>query len=426
MAAEGGGTFMERTIFHIDMNSCYASIECLHRPELRDKPVAVGGDVEKRRGIILAKNEHAKKYNIKTGEVLWQAKQKCPELVILPPRFDLYIRFSRLAREIYAEYSNQVESFGIDEAWVDVTGTQKLMELGGEELAHEIRNRIKFELGVTVSIGVSFNKIFAKLGSDYKKPDAVTVFTRKNFREIIWPLPASDLLYVGPATKRKLKGYGIVTIGQIAQTPPETLQKWFGKWGLVLSSFANGLDTSPVARTGEDALIKSVGNSTTAPRDLVDEEDASIIFWMLAESVAERLREGGFMCRTVQISLRDNELFSFERQVRLPTPTFLASELHAAAMRLLRAHYNWRRPLRSIGIRGTDLVPATTPVQLNMFENPERQIRRARLEMAMDDIRRRFGHYAIGRAGTYVDPTLTQVNAKDDHTIHPVGYFKAV
>jgi DNA polymerase-4 len=331
-----------------------------------------------------------------------------------------------MAREIYMDYSDQIESFGIDEAWVDVTGTQKLMELGGEELAHEIRNRIKFELGVTVSIGVSFNKIFAKLGSDYKKPDAVTVFTRKNFREIIWPLPASDLLYVGPATKRKLKGYGIVTIGQIAQTPPETLQKWFGKWGLVLSSFANGLDTSPVARTGEDALIKSVGNSTTAPRDLVDEEDASIIFWMLAESVAERLREGGFMCRTVQISLRDNELFSFERQVRLPTPTFLASELHAAAMRLLRAHYNWRRPLRSIGIRGTDLVPATTPVQLNMFENPERQIRRARLEMAMDDIRRRFGHYAIGRAGTYVDPTLTQVNAKDDHTIHPVGYFKAV
>jgi DNA polymerase-4 len=417
---------VERTIFHIDMNSFYASVECLHRPELRDKPVAVGGDAEKRRGIILAKNEHAKKYNIKTGEVLWQARQKCPELVVLPPRFDLYLRFSRMAREIYMDYSDQIESFGIDEAWVDVTGTPKLDELGAEGLAHEIRRRVKFELGVTVSIGVSFNKIFAKLGSDYKKPDAVTVFTRENFREKIWPLPASDLLYVGPATRRKLKSYGIVTIGQLAQTPPETLGKWFGKWGLVLSSFANGLDASPVARTGEEALIKSVGNSTTAPRDLTCDEDASIIFWMLAESVAERLREGGFMCRTVQITLRDNELFSFERQMKLPSPTCLASELHDTAMRLMRAHYNWRRPLRSVGIRGTDLVPATTPVQLDMFENPERQMRRVRLEQAMDEIRRRFGHYAIGRAGTYADPTLTQINAKDEHTIHPVGYFKAV
>jgi len=426
MASRGGDAQVERTIFHIDMNSFYASVECLHRPELRDKPVAVGGDVEKRRGIILAKNEHAKKFGIKTGEVIWQARQKCPELVVLPPRFDLYLRFSRMAREIYADYSDQIESFGIDEAWVDVTGTPKLAELGAEALAHEIRKRVKFELGVTVSVGVSFNKIFAKLGSDYKKPDAVTVFTRGNFREKIWPLPASELLYVGPATRRKLKSYGIETIGQLAQTPPETLRKWFGKWGLVLSSFANGLDTSPVARTGEEALIKSVGNSTTAPRDLTCDEDASIIFWMLAESVAERLREGGFMCRTVQITLRDNELFSFERQMKLPEPTFLASELHAAAMRLLRAHYNWRRPLRSVGIRGTDLVPATTPVQLSLFENPEKQIRRARLEQAMDEIRRRFGHYAIGRAGTYVDPTLTQINAKDEHTIHPVGYFKAV
>ena len=426
MASRGGDAQVERTIFHIDMNSFYASVECLHRPELRDKPVAVGGDVEKRRGIILAKNEHAKKFGIKTGEVIWQARQKCPELVVLPPRFDLYLRFSRMAREIYADYSDQIESFGIDEAWVDVTGTPKLAELGAEALAHEIRKRVKFELGVTVSVGVSFNKIFAKLGSDYKKPDAVTVFTRGNFREKIWPLPASELLYVGPATRRKLKSYGIETIGQLAQTPPETLRKWFGKWGLVLSSFANGLDTSPVARTGEEALIKSVGNSTTAPRDLTCDEDASIIFWMLAESVAERLREGGFMCRTVQITLRDNELFSFERQMKLPEPTFLASELHAAAMRLLRAHYNWRRPLRSVGIRGTDLVPATTPVQLSLFENPEKQIRRARLEQAMDEIRRRFGHYAIGRAGTYVDPTLTQINAKDEHTIHPVGCFKAV
>jgi len=418
---------MERTIFHIDMNSFYASVECLHHPELRDKPVAVGGDVEKRRGIILAKNQIAKKYNIKTGEAIWQARQKCPDLVVLPPRFDLYLRFSRLARAIYAEYSDRVESFGIDEAWVDVTGTPKLLQMGGEELAHEIRRRVKFELGVTVSVGVSFNKVFAKLGSDYKKPDAVTVFTRENFREKIWPLPAGELLYVGPATKRKLRGYGIETIGQLAQTPPETLQRWFGKWGLVLSSFANGLDTSPVAREEEEVPIKSVGNSTTAPRDLTCDQDASIVFWMLSESVAQRLREGGFLCRTVQITLRDNELFSFERQMKLPVPTCLASDLHAAAMKLLRTHYDWRRPLRSIGVRGTDLVPAATPVQLDLFENPEKRLKRQRLERAMDDIRRRFGYYAILRAGTSVDPTLVQIDPKaGEHIVHPVGYFKAV
>ena len=313
---------MDRTVLHIDMNSCFASIECLHQPAIRDKPVAVGGDVEARHGIILAKNQIAKKYNIKTGEALWQARQKCPELVIVQPHYDLYLRFSRLARQIYSEYSPQVEPFGIDECWVDMTGIEKLNK-GAEALANEIRERIKFELGITVSIGVSFNKIFSKLGSDYKKPDAVSVFTRENFRERIWPLPVSDLLYVGPATTRKLSKYGIHTIGELAQTDPQYLQDWFGKLGFVLYSFANGLDTTPVCSTGDEAIIKSVGNSTTAPRDLSCDDDASIIYWMLSESVAERMRDDGFLCRTVQIYVRDNELNWFERQMKLPAPTCL-------------------------------------------------------------------------------------------------------
>lgn len=387
--------------------------------------MAVGGDVEARHGIILAKNQHAKKYNIKTGEAIWQAKQKCPELIVLPPNFELYLRFSRMAREIYSDYTDQIESFGLDEVWADVTGTTKL-SAGGEALANEIRERIKYELGITVSIGVSYNKVFAKLGSDYKKPDAVTVFTRENYRERIWPLPASDLLYVGPATTKKLRSYGIHTIGQLAQTPPDILRRWFGKWGLVLSCFASGNDTSPVARTGDEAVIKSIGNSTTTPRDLTCDGDASIVFWMLAESVAERMREGGFLCRTVQITLRDNELHSFERQTKLQTPTCLASELHASAMRLLRANYNWSKPLRSIGLRGTDLMPASIPIQLSMFEDAEKRDRCERLERTVDDIRRRFGHYAIGRAAIIMDSTLTNINPKDDHTIHPVGFFKAV
>lgn len=407
------------------MNSCYASIECLHRPEIRNKPVAVGGDVEARHGIILAKNQHAKKYNIKTGEAIWQAKQKCPGLVVVPPRFELYLRFSRLARAIYGDYSNQVEPFGLDEAWVDVTGTQKLRQ-GSAALANEIRERVKFELGITVSVGVSYNKIFAKLGSDYKKPDAVTIFTRDNFKERIWPLPASDLLYVGPATAKKLKSYGIYTIGEIARTSPEYLEGWFGKWGLILSCFANGHDNNPVACIGDEAIIKSVGNSTTTPRDLTCDEDASIIFWMLAESIAERMRENGFLCKTVQISLRDNELHSFERQMKLEAPTCLASELHAAAMRLLRANCRWNRPLRSIGIRGANLIAASTPIQLSMFEDAGKRARLERMERTVDDIRRRFGHYAICRATTTMDKTLRNINPKDDHTIYPVGFFKAM
>lgn len=416
---------MERIIFHIDMNSCYANIECLHQPAIRDKPVAVGGDVEARHGIILAKNQHAKKFGIKTGQALWQAKQKCPELIIVPPHYDLYLRFSRLAREIYGDYSDQIEPFGLDEAWVDVTGTSKFCDCG-EALANEIRERVKFELGITVSIGVSFNKIFAKLGSDYKKPDAVTVFTRENFKERVWPLPASDLLYVGPATTRKLRNYGIFTIGQIAQTPPEYLRGWFGKWGDVLYYFANGQDITPVAHSGDEAIIKSMGNSTTTPRDLTCDEDASIVYWMLAESVAERMREGGFLCKTVQISLRDSELHSFERQMKLQTPTCLAVELHTAAMRLLRNNYKWNRPLRSIGIRGADLIPNSSPWQLNIFEDEKKREKLENLELMMDDVRRRFGHYAINRAVTITDKTLANINPKEDHIIHPVGYFKPV
>ena len=412
---------MDRTILHIDINGCYANIECLHRPELQGKPVAVGGDAEKRHGIILAKNELAKKFGIRTGEALWQARGKCPELVLLPPRFDLYLRFARLARAIYADYTDLIEPFGLDEVWADVTGCGVR---SGEAVADEIRCRVKEELGITVSVGVSYNKIFAKLGSDYKKPDAVTVFTRGNFRERVWPLAAEDLLYVGPATKRRLHGFGIRTIGQLAATEPSALQSWFGKWGLVLHCFANGEDTAPVARLGEEAVIKSVGNSTTTPRDLCCDEDGKLIFYMLAESVAERLRENGFLAKTVQIGLRDSDLLCFERQIKLPAPSCLASELHAAAMALLRACYGWPKPLRSIGLRAADLLPADTPAQLSLFEDEARRARQESLERTVCDIRRRFGHYAIGRAVTLSDKTLGCISPKDEHVIHPVGYFK--
>lgn len=413
---------MGRAILHIDMNSCYASIECLHHPEIRHLPVAVGGDVEARHGIILAKNELAKRAGVKTGEALWQAKQKCPDLVIVPPHYQLYLRFSRMARAIYAEYTDLIEPFGLDEAWIDVTGSGVFGD--AVEIAETIRNRVKFELGITVSIGVSFNKIFAKLGSDYKKPDAVTVFGKDDYREKVWPLPVEELLYVGPATTRKLRARCIRTIGDLAQTDPSLLHSWLGKMGYVLHAFANGNDPSPVAPLGEEAIIKSIGNSTTTPRDLTCEEDVNIIFYVLAESVAARMRENGFRAKTVQISLRDTDLFSFERQCKLESPSCLASELHDAGMRLLRDHYRFRKPLRSVGIRGMDLVPIQTAMQLNFFEDPVRREKRKQLEVAVDELRRRFGHAAVSRAVTMCDPSLGTINPKDDHTIHPVGYFK--
>ena len=413
---------MGRAILHIDMNSCYASIECLHHPEIRHLPVAVGGDVEARHGIILAKNELAKRAGVKTGEALWQAKQKCPDLVIVPPHYQLYLRFSRMARAIYAEYTDLIEPFGLDEAWIDVTGSSVFGD--AVEIAETIRNRVKFELGITVSIGVSFNKIFAKLGSDYKKPDAVTVFGKDDYREKVWPLPVEELLYVGSATTRKLHARCIRTIGDLAQTDPSLLHSWLGKMGYVLHAFANGNDPSPVAPLGEEAIIKSIGNSTTTPRDLTCEEDVNIIFYVLAESVAARMRENGFRAKTVQISLRDTDLFSFERQCKLESPSCLASELHDAGMRLLRDHYRFRKPLRSVGIRGMDLVPIQTAMQLNFFEDPVRREKRERLEVAVDELRRRFGHAAVSRTVTMCDPSLGTINPKDDHTIHPVGYFK--
>ena len=410
----------ERAILHVDMNNFYASVECLYDPLLRGRPMAVGGDVEARHGIILAKNYAAKAYDIRTGEALWQAKRKCPELVIVPPHFDLYLHFSRMARALYEQYTDQVEPFGLDECWLDVTGCAPQ---GPARLADRIRAQVREELGVTVSIGVSYNKVFAKLGSDMKKPDAVTVLDRGNYRERAWPLPAEDLLYVGPATRRKLYRRGLSTIGDVAEAEPEVLHRLFGKWGLVLYQFANGLDASPVRRIGQESLIKSVGNATTAPRDLMDERDARIVFWTLAESVAARLRAYGLKGGTVQITLRDNRLESFERQMRLSQPTNLSSELLDAAMQLLRRNTTFARPLRGVGLRACRLVPEDAPEQLSLFGG-EKRLKAERLEREIDALRYRFGHAAIGRGILLTDPLLGRLNPQEDHVIHPVGYFR--
>ena len=299
---------MNRTILHSDCNCFYVSVELLHHQELRGKPVAVGGDPEARHGIVLTADYTAKRYGVKTGMALWQAKQVCPDITFLPPRMDLYLRFSRMAQEIYADYTDKREPYGIDESWLDVTDSATLKG-DGFHIAQEISSRMKKELGITVSVGVSFNKIFAKLGSDYKKPDAITTMYEDEFQRKAWCLPVSDLLYVGNATNKKLYSMGIRTIGDLAESDETLLVRKLGKMGSILWAFANGYDESPVKLENTSAPVKSVGNSTTTPKDMETDEDVKIVLYILAESVAARLRENGFRCRTVEISVRDKELF---------------------------------------------------------------------------------------------------------------------
>lgn len=434
---ERKATDMSRTILHSDCNCFYASVELLHHPELRGRPVAVCGNPDARHGIILTADYTAKRHGVKTGMALWQARQLCPDLIFLPARMDLYLRFSRMAQEIYSEYTDKVEPFGIDESWLDVTESVSVKG-DGYSIAKEISARMKKELGITVSIGVSFNKVFAKLGSDYKKPDAITTMGKDEYRTKAWPLPVSDLLYVGRATDRKLRTMGVKTIGDLALMDEGILTKKFGKVGNILHAFANGYDTSPVKIENTSAPIKSVGNSTTTPKDMRTDEDVKIVLYILAESVAARLRENGFRCRTVEISIRDKELFHFSKQTKLKNASNITGEIAEAAYMLYKKSYSlpaneyelksfgtefYQKPLRSIGIIGSDLVTDFYWEQMDIFMDPKLREKRMKMDVAVDNIRKRFGFYSIQRGLMYRDSILSACNAKEDHIVHPIGYF---
>ncbi len=410
-----------RYILHSDCNGFYASVECLHNPEIRHKPVAVCGDTDMRHGIILAKNEIAKKYNIKTGEAIWQAMQKCPNLVTVKPRFDRYMRFSKEAARIYSDYSDRIEPFGIDESWIDLTGCVKSFEEAGA-VAQEIRGRIKYELGITVSIGVSFNKIFAKLGSDYKKPDAVTLITDKNFIDIVWRLPAKDLLGVGRSTSKKLEALGIFTIGELASFPYPILKQHFGKWADVLHTFSNGLDMSPVQPMGFVSLPKSIGNSTTTHRDLKTFEDAKIILNVLSDSVCRRMREENLVATTVTVSMRDTKLMTVTRQKKIEA-TDISTEILETALELVRANHSFEKPLRSIGISLGDFRLKFEPCQLNLLKNEEKRTRQRDLDLSLDALKKRFGTFCVRPAVLLCDKALSGFSPKEDHIVHPIGYF---
>ena len=380
-----------RTILHSDLNNFYASVECAYDPSLRDRPMAVCGDPDDRHGIVLAKNMPAKAMGVRTAEAIWQAREKCPGLIVLKPDFRKYVRFAKMMRGIYAEYADRVEPFGLDEAWLDVSANP----MGGATIADELRRRSREELGVTLSVGVSFNKIFAKLGSDYRKPDAVTEITRENFREIVWPLDAGALLFVGKSTQAALRKYGMRTIGDVAQAERRLLRRLLGKNGEQLNIYANGEDMAPVARIGEAEELKSVSNSTTAIHDLRDDGEIRAELYMLSESVAHRLREKGLSGYNVQLSVRKYNLETYQRQKMLDVAVADSESIFRAAYGLFRAHHTGES-IRSIGVRVSSLVPLGM-TQCSLFGDAARGQRMQKLETAVDFLRCKYGEDVVER-----------------------------
>ncbi len=392
---------MDRVILHCDLNSFFASVELLDRPELRDRPVAVCGDPQSRHGIILAKNEPAKRFKIQTAETVWQARKKCPELVLLPAHHEKYHHYSKLVNAIYGRYTDLVEPFSVDESWLDVTGSLHLFHTDGKGLADRIRREIREELGLTVSVGVSFNKVFAKMGSDYKKPDATTVITRENYQDLLFPLPVGDLLFAGKASVRTLDEYGVRTIGDLARYDRETLIRLLGKQGGTLHDYATGEENSPVIPVSQMPGPKSVGNGLTFPKNLQGWEELKAGVSLLADEVAVRLRQLDMKCATVSVTVRDPDFRDISRQKGLDTPTYLAREITQAVMELLEKAWNPRAPVRALTVTAQNLLPADQATEQLDLLTPDAVPRRdkvEKLERAMDGIRGKYGKKAISPA----------------------------
>ncbi|MGI6755010.1 MAG: DNA polymerase IV [Atopobiaceae bacterium] len=419
-----------RVIIHSDMNAFYASVEQAEHPELRGKPVIVGGDEQARHGIVLTASYEAKRRGVKTAMALWEARRACPDALVVLPHFDLYQRYSHLAREIYYNYTDLVEPFGPDEAWLDITHSVALA--GGDPIlvAQEISERIRTELGLSVSVGLSWNKIFAKFGSDHDKPDGFMVITPHNAQKLVWTQPVKELLYVGPATSRKLNALGIRTIGELACADPELIRRYLGKMGTMVQIFAQGRDESPV-RAYEGSLfdvereVKSVGNGVTCPFDIEDETCARQVIWLLGESVAQRLRALNLKARCVSITGRDFKTLTFRsRQRQLERPSNITSEICSCATELLLSDWDFRyEKLRGIGMRASSVSPALGPVQLDIEGVEQKRLERLALDHAIDDLRVRFGNHAVRRLSELSNDKLALLDPERDHIVHPVSYF---
>ena len=398
MSSDSGKSGRERVILHCDMNGFYAAVELLQRPDLKDKPMAVSGDPDSRHGIILAKNQLAKEYGVVTAETIWQAKKKCPQLVLVRPHMEKYRYYCGLINEIYQRFTDMVEPFSIDESWLDVTASQKLFG-SGRQIADTIRRTVREELGMTLSAGVSFNKTFAKMGSEYKKPDATTEITRENFRELLWPLPAGELFGVGKATSEKLRQAGIFTIGDIAASKKPLLVSLFGKQGAVMWEHANGIDDDPVALYDQKEPIKSVGNGVTFRRNLTSESDIAIAVKALSDKVAGRLRQHGLKAGGVKVDIKDPYFKVISRQKQLDTTTWLAEEIAQAAAELIRASWRAGAPIRMLTITAINLTDQLFQEQLSLFGSDSSKREKAeKMELAMDEVRKKYGNSTIGFA----------------------------
>lgn len=411
---------MQKVILHCDLNNFYASVECLYNPEIKDKPVAVCGSKDDRHGIVLAKNYIAKKYGIRTGEATWEAVKKCPDLTTVPPNYSLYLRVSNDIRNICNYYTDKIEPFGIDENWLDVTESTKLYG-NGIFIANEIKERIKSEIGITASIGVSYNKIFSKLGSDLKKPDAITYISPENYKNIVWPLPICDLLYVGPQTWKKLARMGIITIGILANTPQSFLISKFGKWGQTLWNFANGFDETEVVKSDYVFSVKGIGNSLTSPYDLITYEDVKILIYILVESVATRLRLHNLKGRSIHVWIKDTNLKGIERQGTLKQPTYSFHTIAKKSMNILSAAWDFKAPIRALGVRVTNLITTDTNLQLSIFDTEEQK--NTLLDSCIDKIRERYGKKSIQRALILKNKHLNSASFAANK-VHPISFFK--
>ena len=390
---------MDRVILHCDCNSFFASVETVLHPEYRGVPMAVCGSTEDRHGIVLAKNEEAKRFGIKTAETVYSARKKCPRLVIAEPHYSEYVKYSRLVNEIYARYTELIEPFGIDESWLDVTASRRLFGTG-LEIAERIRREVREELGITVSVGVSFNKVFAKLGSDYKKPDAVTVISRENYKSVVYPLPAGDLLVVGGRTAEGLRALGIRTIGELADASEELLRARFGKMGDMLAKYSRGLDDSPVVPPTDNHL-KSVSNGFTFRHDLITGDEIRVGVDYLSEELGMRLRGMNMKCSTVAVTIKDEHLNSIQRQRPVSPPTDISAEIADTAFSVISAAWHPGRPIRMISIAATNLVDADASAeQIGFFEDLKETEREKvkKSEIAVDSIRQKHGSSAIVKA----------------------------
>ena len=404
---------MKRVILHCDCNSFFASVETVLNPEYKNVPMAVCGSQEDRHGIVLAKNELAKSYNIQTAETVYSAKKKCPSLVIAEPHYKEYTTFSRRVNDIYARYTDMIEPFGIDESWLDVTASRKLFG-DGVDIAQRIRHDVKKEIGITVSIGVSFNKVFAKLGSDYKKPDAITEISEENFKDIIFPLPASSLLFVGKKTEASLREIGVKTIGELAATSKELLVMRLGKAGEMLYNYANGLDDTPVCAASEPS--KSISNGFTFRRDLLTMQDCRTGIDFLCEEIGRKLRVNSQVCSTVALTLKDIYLQSIQRQLTLDMPTDVGKEIADAAFSILKNEWHEGKPIRSITVSVSRLTNSCdVKTQISMFENPNEEKRKInkKKELSVDMIRQKYGDTAIFN-GSLIDTDIGIFDSKKE------------